>query len=772
MRPSVEAALSPMTTLITFLLLGLGNGAVFAALGVSIAISYRTSNVVNFGAASMAVFGGVIYATLRTQGGIYNPTHAALLFALIVLAFGVLATITRWKRKGIPSPFRVIATVVIMVGLLLLSQQPVVIHIGSNFGAAAALIVSVAICAAGGVVLYAAVFRRLVDAVPLIRVVASLGLLGLAAPLVINDNVLNGNDTINVGALFPAATWHWGRIVIQEQQLLLCAVIVAVVVVLTLLYRKTRFGLQTTTAAETITGATVLGISPNLVSGLNWAIGGAVAGLFGALIVTVSTLAPSDFSLFVVEGISAAMIGGMTSLAWTAVAGLGIGMLESYVLYLSSRYSFLPQQGLPDLVPLVILIVVMLVRNKPLPERGSLIRKALPAARPPKHVWQWTLILTASTVILALTLTGNYLIALITTLIGAFLAFSVVLLTGYVGQISLATYMFAGVAAFFMSRLTVEWGVPFPLAPIIAAGAAALVGAVIAIPAVRVRGINLAILTLALALTVDDMYFSNPKWVGAAGSPTEASPNVFGLHLGIALHKSYPRPDFALTVLVFVIPTVLLVVGIRRSSLGLQMLAVRANERAAAANGVNVFRVKLVGFGLAAFIAGLGGAFLGYMNYAGISESSFDVLGFMIPLLAIVMISGVSSVSGGVLAAIGIAGGLSAFLLQDLFNAVVWIPVVSSVGLMFAAVTIPEGIAGQLGDTTKVGSIPWLWDRVVLRGARGFRRRQGGIGEDSNLSAPNKGVAVAAVQGLPTNEDAASLAAELTTRFSSGEGVS
>jgi ABC-type branched-subunit amino acid transport system permease subunit len=462
-------------------------------------------------------------------------------------------------------------------------------------------------------------------------------------------------------------------------------------------------------------------VSPNLVGGINWAIGGAVAGLFGALIATVSTLAPGDFSLFVIEGISAAMIGGMISLGWTAAAGIGIGMLESYVLYLSSRYSFLPQQGLPDLVPLLILVVVMLIRSKPLPERGSLIRKALPAARPAKHVWQWTVILSCAAIVLALTLKGNYLIALTATLVGVFFAFSIVLLTGYVGQISLGTYMFAGVAAFFMSRLTVEWGVPFPLAPIISAIVAALVGALVAIPAVRVRGINLAILTLALALTVEDMYFANPKWVGSAGSPTEKPPTLFGLQLGIALHKAYPRPEFALMVLVFAIPIVLLVVGVRRSSLGLQMLAVRANERAAAANGVNVFIVKLIGFTLAAFIAGLGGAFLGYMNYGGISAASFDVLGFMVPLLAIVMISGVSSVSGGVLAAIGIAGGLSAFILQDLFNAVVWIPVVSSVGLMFAAVTIPDGIAGQLSDANKVGSVPWLWDRigkpVVRRGA-------------------------------------------------------
>jgi branched-subunit amino acid ABC-type transport system permease component len=732
---------------VTFLLLGLGNGAVFAALGVSLAISYRTSNVVNFGAGTMALFGAVIYQTVRTQHAIFNPLAASLPLVLIVLVLAVIATAVRWQKWGIPGPTRLVLTAATTAAVVALALQPPRINIGANLGTALALIVTCVVSAILGLILYMVVFRRLRDALPLTRVVAAIGVLLVGPALVTNR--FNGNP-IDVPTVLPGAVWRLGRVIIQENQLCLAGIVIAVALVLGLLYRKTRFGLKTTAVAETDLGATIIGISPNWIGGANWAIGGAVAGMFGALIATFAPVAPIDFEFFVISGLAAAMVGGMSSLGWATVAGLAIGMLQSEAQYLATRYTFLPQQGFTDVVPLLLLVVVMLVRSKALPERGALIKRSLPSARPPRHVLQWTIALTAIGLGLAFTLHGNYQVGLSTSLIGVLFALSLVVLLGFVGQISLAQYMFAGVAAFLLSRFTLDWGLPFPIAPLLSAMVVCIVGALMAVPAVRVRGVNLAILTLATGLAVEDIYFTNATYVGGGGSPTVVNPTLFGLKLGIGSHGYYPRPEFAVMMLVIVIPVALGVVGLRRSSLGLQMLAVRANERAAAANGIHVARVKMLAFTISAFIAGLAGAFVAYINYGGFSSASFDVL-LSVTLVALVYIAGIAMVSGAIIAGIGFAGGLFTILLQQVFPLLpAWYGVFAGVGLIMTAITIPEGLAGliaegapppvrrllQLARRPKVPVAPSLSDQLppVSRGIEQFVA--GGL---SQTSGPEKG---------------------------------
>ena len=128
------------------------------------------------------------------------------------------------------------------------------------------------------------------------------------------------------------------------------------------------------------------------------------------------------------------------------------------------------------------------------------------------------------------------------------------------------------------------------------------------------------------------------------------------------------------------------------------MLAVRANERAAAANGINVARVKILAFMISSFIAGLAGSFLAYFNYGGFSAASFDIM-ISVTLVALVFISGISMVSGAVLAGISFAGGLWAVLLQNVVPSFTdWYAVFAGLSLLLTALTIPEGIAGHLAD--------------------------------------------------------------------------
>ena len=129
-------------TLITFLLLGLGNGAVFAALGVSLAISYRTSNVVNFGVGSMALFGAVIYETVRTQQAIFNPFAAASVLVYIFIVIAVVVLAIRWVRPGRPPLWRMGLTAAVVAGIAILGFQPTLLDIGTNLSTAAGLVVA------------------------------------------------------------------------------------------------------------------------------------------------------------------------------------------------------------------------------------------------------------------------------------------------------------------------------------------------------------------------------------------------------------------------------------------------------------------------------------------------------------------------------------------------------------------------------------------------------------------------------------------------------
>ncbi len=132
-------------------------------------------------------------------------------------------------------------------------------------------------------------------------------------------------------------------------------------------------------------------------------------------------------------------------------------------------------------------------------------------------------------------------------------------------------------------------------------------GLLIGLPALRLRGVNLAVVTLAAAFAIDALLFNDESFSGGLRGRDIPSPTIFGLDLGIAKGDAYPRVIFGVFVLVVVCLVGLLVARLRNAPAGRMFIAVRSNERAASAVGINVARTKLLAFGLSAFIAGLGG---------------------------------------------------------------------------------------------------------------------------------------------------------------------
>ena len=291
--------------------------------------------------------------------------------------------------------------------------------------------------------------------------------------------------------------------------------------------------------------------------------------------------------------------------------------------------------------------------------------------------------------------------ATINSLLGVVICLSLVVIVGFVGQISVVQLALAGVAGFTMSHLTTDLGgiwAEFPISLLIGALTATVVGLLIAVSALRVRGVSLVVVTLSAAVALEQFGFLNARWGGqATGSPVK-QPEVGGLDLSPGasfrgLDDKIPSPIFGFLVLAVTILLALLVANVRRASLGQRMLAVRSNERAAAAAGINVRNTKLAGFGIAAFVAGMAGALYAY-NFGSVSYSRFGAL-TALGLIAFTYFGGITMVSGAIIAGVGATEGLLPHTFdKGLGLSGNWALLVGGVALIVTLLVNPEGIAG------------------------------------------------------------------------------
>jgi ABC-type branched-subunit amino acid transport system permease subunit len=198
---------------------------------------------------------------------------------------------------------------------------------------------------------------------------------------------------------------------------------------------------------------------------------------------------------------------------------------------------------------------------------------------------------------------------------------------------------------------------------------------------------------------------------GTAGLPIPA-PRLPGLSLGISQGRDYPRVIFGVVVLVVVILLGLLVARLRRGPAGRMLLAIRSNERAAGSVGINVAQGKLMAFGLAAFIAGIGGALTGYMQGELTSDSfaAFTSIG----LLAIVFVAGVGRIAGAVVAGVMFsAAGLFVTFLNIHLNVGKYQAIVAGIALVLTAIQNPDGLTSTSTGKGPAVALSKLRDRAV-----------------------------------------------------------
>ncbi|ROO87889.1 amino acid/amide ABC transporter membrane protein 1 (HAAT family) /amino acid/amide ABC transporter membrane protein 2 (HAAT family) /amino acid/amide ABC transporter ATP-binding protein 1 (HAAT family) [Actinocorallia herbida] len=634
-----------MTEHLAFLILGLGSGAVYAALGMALVVTYRSSGVVNFATGAVALYVAYTFAFLR-KGELLLPVPG----------------LKQSLSLGAPQT-------------LLFS-----------------LVVSLAVAAMLGLLLYGLVFRPLRAASPVAKAVASIGVMLLVQALLAQRV---GTNPVSVQEILPGSVYTWGDVRVPADRLWFAGIVIALGVALTLSVRFTRFGLATRAVAESERGALVSGLSPDRIAAMNWAMSSVVAGLSGILIAPIVPLIPLSYTLFIVPALAAALAGGFTRLGPAILAGLAIGMLQSEATYLQATWDWFPSAGTAELIPLLVILILLVLRGDRLPRRGSLLPPSLGRAPRPRGVLLPLAALVPAVVLLMAT-DGSVRAAVITSFVFGVLGLSQVVVTGYAGQVSLAQLAVAGVAAFSLTRLTTDAGLPFPVAPILAALIATAIGVLVGLPALRLRGLPVAVVTLAMAVTVEAAWFRNADFNGGlTGAPIEP-PSLFGMELGIGAGEGYPRIAFGLLCLAVLTLVALGTARLRTSRLGASMLAVRANERSAAAAGIDVRRVKVAAFAIGSFIAAIGGTLIGYQQNVA-SASSFTALGG-IGLFAMVYLAGVSSVAGGITAGLIASGGIVFLALDRWIGFGTYFGIVMGLLLVVTVIRNPEGIVGPLHD--------------------------------------------------------------------------
>jgi sulfate-transporting ATPase len=521
-------------------------------------------------------------------------------------------------------------------------------------------------------------------------------------PLAVDDFLPSGSVDLGGGIEVPASRPVFLAIALT---LSLC---------LAALYSRTTFGLATTAISEHPRKLAAFGWRIGLVGAVNWALGGALAGLAGVLLAPTTGVAIGNGHALTVTVLAAALIGGLRSFPLTLVGGMAIGMMQSLL-----SIHDLGIDGLADAVPFVVIIAVIVLRGHALPLR-SFVGERLP------HVGTGEIrvgsVLLAAAVAVALigpVLDDDGTAALTTTLLAAIPLLSFTVLLGYAGQMSLAQITLSGVGGLIAARLTAEVGLPFPVVLVVAMLSTVPVGLVVGLPSARTRGVSLAIATLGLAVAIQALVFSNDSISGGlAGIPLRDNGpfRIFGMEFDSLLHVD----RFAYLVLGFVVLLALLVANLRRSASGRRMIAVRGNERAAEGLGINVVTTKLWAFAVAAAIGGLGGVLAAFRGSVALF-TQFSVLS-NITAIAYSVVGGAGSVVGALFGSTLEPAGLGNEALSSVLGVEpVTMALVGGVLLIFTIITAPDGIASATVET--IDSVRRRLP-VAVRSSRADRRRQ------------------------------------------------
>jgi branched-chain amino acid transport system permease protein len=470
---------------------------------------------------------------------------------------------------------------------------------------------------------------------------------------------------------FPETSFSLGETNITAHQLITIVASIAVAGGLWALLNRTRIGTAMRASVDNPELLKLFGGRPDQVATLSWMIGISLAGLGGILLVSTVGLDTYSLTLLVINAYAAAMLGRLKSLPLTFLGAMGLGLLSAYAPV------YLPQEGLigsvDNVVPALFLFIVIVAMPQAQLRIGQvkgIVSAPLPSL--PKALG-WGAALLVLVALLSGSASEANLLLVGTAATYAIVMLSLVLLTGYGGHVSLAQFTFAGVGALTYAKLDEPNLYGLLVSALVAAG----VGAVVALPVLRLTGLYLALSTLAFASIMDKMLFQADFAFGFNGTLGAERLSILGRSI-----TSTGGYVFVMTVFFVLMAFVLLLV--RRGVIGRMLIAMRDSPAACGTLGLDMrwFRVGL--FAASAGMAGLaGGLYAGLRQSVGAAEFQFFN---SLPLLLLAVVLGVTSVTGAAL------GGTGLMLLYNFPEAQAVLFIVLAVGAVLLGRN-PNGLA-------------------------------------------------------------------------------
>jgi branched-chain amino acid transport system permease protein len=566
----------------------------------------------------------------------------ALNYAFAGLALGAIAALSgvgliiTYRATGV---FNIAQGAIAMISAYLFWQCVNTWHVPT---AIAAILVLGVFAPALGVLVQRVVFRPLQrrDASPAESLVATIGLTVLLIGIAYEAWGPQAQTAVNV---LPQNVWNVGSITIHIDALSDLAIVVIGTIALGVITRNTTIGTSIRAVVDRRDLAELAGVDADRVAAIGWATGAFVAALTGILIAPQIQFTPFELTLVVLETFAVPVIAGLTNLPIAILAGLALGIGSSEMSLLSPTGAALGiWQALQANLPIVALLAALLVRARfagrgaDAGTTGSFARRR-PVERSAR--WQVAMYSLATVALLSPLLFGDSDLREAQQVPALAVIFvSIVAITGYSGQISLGQAGYAGLGALLFGRFST--GTPELVALLGAALAAGVVGFLTGYPAIRRRGLFLALTTFAVGTFVSRFVFQQPYFTNGL---QVARPSLFGL----SLSGDRAFYGFELAVLGFVF---LIMTNLRSGPLGRSLIAMRDNEVGARSVGVDVRTLKVFIFTTSAVIAGIGGALLVQQGGA-FSADSFDPIASSIPWFAVVVVFGADSAAGAVLGA-------------------------------------------------------------------------------------------------------------------------
>ena len=598
-----------------------GAGVIMQALGI--VLVYRSSRVINFAQIPLGAVGGLLFAELAFHLSFIRLAGAAC---------GCVGVSESTGPRG---------------GVVITGVSPGAANVLYQLNYWLAGVVAFATVLLISWLTYWLIVRRFATATRLVLTVVTIGLsqvfLLLAGLVAFAWQQASPSTPLILRAPFPF-DWHVlvAPAVFHTQDFLGVAFAAVGLVAVGLYLRVRRSGVALRGVSENPERAATLGVPVSRVTSRAWLIAGSLTAAAGLLAATVGVSTP-DSSIQVLA-ISAAVVGGLSSLPLTALAAACLSVVQGAVVW--AYHS----SDLFNAFLLVIVAAVLLVQRR----RSSRVDDALSTvwdgsreSRPiPAELRRVSAVrrgvgataATLAAVLLGLPwlLSAGQVDTLTVTLTYAIVGLSLLILTGWAGQISLGQFAFAGVGGY----LTAILHLPLPVAIVVGGFGGAAAAVLVGLPALRLRGLQLAVTTLALALAVQSVLLS---------------PSYLGSRLGSVGRPQFAGIDFTderswfCLVLGCVVMAVAVTAGLRRSRTARALIASRDNEPLAQSFGINLTRARLQAFALSGFMAAAAGVLFAYTE-GSVNAASFST-DVSLSLFLMVVIGGMGSIAGPLIGA-------------------------------------------------------------------------------------------------------------------------